>query len=281
MSSAANPFTDPGQVSGPLYATSGRLARRTSALHRARVSGRHAAETIADLATEAIGAVTGLVADLGCGRGTTTRLLAGRLPHATLIAVDLSAALLATARDRLPVGRRAGVIRADFRRLPFADVSLDLAVAAFCLYHAPSPASVIAEITRILIPGGTAIIAVKSADSYRELDRLVAASGLDPAADSRPSLYQAAHSGNVETLAATALRVVQVTHETHRFTFPTLADAAEYLVTSPKYRLPPSLAGDPAALAAALRQRVADEPVTATSVVTYLVATRQSAGSPP
>ncbi len=48
------------------------------------------------------------------------------------------------------------------------------------------------EITRCLRPGGTAILATKSADSYRELDQLVAASGLDPAALSRPGLYQAA-----------------------------------------------------------------------------------------
>ena len=58
------------------------------------------------------------------------------------------------------------------------------------------------------------------------------------------------------------------------FTFPALADVAGYLATSPKYDLPPGLTGHPAALAAALRQRLPDEPVTATSVVTYLSAIR-------
>lgn len=279
MRTAGSPFTDPGQVRGPLYATAGRLARRTSALHRARVSGRNAAEVIADLAAAAIGTERALVADIGCGRGTTTRLLAARLPQARLIVVDLSAALLTVARSRLPDQRRAAVICADFHRLPIADARLHLLVAAFCLYHSPSPADVIAEIARCLLPGGTAIIAVKSADSYRELDHLVAASGLDPVAEHRPSLYQAAHTGNIEPLASTALHVERVTSETHRFCFPALADAAEYLATSPKYQLPPSLRGDPAALAAALRHRAADEPVTTTSVVTYLVATRQAADS--
>jgi hypothetical protein len=61
-----------------------------------------------------------------------------------------------------------------------------------------------------------------------------------------------------------------VIHEAHRFVFPTLADIAEYLSTSPKYGLPPGLAEHPAALATALRHRTADGPVTATSVVTYL-----------
>ena len=141
-------------------------------------------------------------------------------------------------RSRLAGSRLAGALRADFHRLPFPDGSCGLIVAAFCLYHSPDPASVVAEVARCLTCDGTAVIAVKSADSYRELDRLMAASGLDPAAENRPSLYQAAHSRNITDLAATGLSVRQVVHETHHFIFPTLADAAGYLATSPKYDLP-------------------------------------------
>jgi ubiquinone/menaquinone biosynthesis C-methylase UbiE len=279
--SEANPFTNPGQVRGALYASADRIVRRTGALHRARVTGRHAGEVICDLAGEASGADTGLIADLGCGRGTTTRMLAERLPSARVIGADLSAALLVAARQRLTGASRAAMVRADFHQLPFPDGFCNLVVAAFCLYHARSPASVIAEIARCLVPGGTAIIAVKSADSYRELDQLIARSRFDPAAETRPSLYQAAHSGNIESLAAVSFDVRQVIHETHRFVFPTLAAVAEYLSTSTKYDLPPSLAGHPAALAAALRQRTADEPVTATSVVTYLSAIHAPAKAAP
>jgi Na+-translocating ferredoxin:NAD+ oxidoreductase RnfE subunit len=100
-----------------------------------------------------------------------------------------------------------------------------LVVAAFCLYHSSSPGSVIREITRCLLWGRTAIFAAKSAESYAELDQVVADSGLDPAAASRPSLYQAAHSGNITELAATSLSIRHVTHETHRFTFPMLTVA--------------------------------------------------------
>jgi SAM-dependent methyltransferase len=278
MRSEPSPFTDPHQVSGPLYASADRIARRTSALHRARVSGRHAAEVIADLAAEAARPSAWVVADLGCGRGTTSRLLAQRLPRSRVVAVDLSAALLTVARSRVTDPQQVAAVRADFHRLPFRDGSCDLAVAAFCLYHSPAPERVISEITRCLAPGGTVIIAVKSADSYQELDQAVAASGLDPAALTRPSLYQTAHSGNIEQIAAGGLAVRQVTHETHRFTFPSLADVADYLATSPKYDLPASLAGRPAALGAALRQRLPDAPLTTTSVVTYLTAGREASG---
>ena len=199
-------------------------------------------------------------------------MLADKFPCARIAAIDLSAALLTVARSRTAASGKAAAVRADFHRLPLADRCCDLIVAAFCLYHSPDPASVITEIARCLTDKGTAVIAVKSADSYRELDRLVAASGLDPAAESRPSLYQAAHSGNITALAETRLAVRRAVHETHRFVFPTLGDAAEYLATSPKYDLPPALAGSADALAAALAARLPGQPVTATSVVTYLVA---------
>ena len=277
MRNPASPFTDPGQVRGSLYASADRLARRTSALHRARISGRHAAEVIADLATETIVTSTPVIADIGCGRGTTTCLLVGRLPQARIIAIDLSAALLITTRSRLPAAVRSGAARADFHRLPLRDGVCDLAVAAFCLYHSRSPGQVIAEIARCLAPGTTAIIAVKSADSYRELDLLMAASGLDPDAAGRPSLYETAHSGNIEHLAAASLDVRQVVHDTHAFTFPAIADLSEYLATSPKYGLPGALTSDPAALADELRWRLPDGPFTMTSVVTYLVARRTTA----
>jgi SAM-dependent methyltransferase len=262
-----------------LYASSSRIAQRTNALHRARTSGRHAAQVIADLAAGASATSAPVIADIACGRGTTTCILAGRLPQARIIAIDLSAALLGATRTRLPATAQAGAACADCHRLPLRDGACDLAVAAFCLYHSRSPGRVIAEVARCLAPGGTAIIAVKSADSYRELDLLMATSGLDPDARGRPSLYETAHSGNIESLAAASLDVRQVIHDTHTFTFPMLADVARYLATSPKYGLPAFLTSDPAKLAAELRRRLPDEPFTMTSVVTYLVARRKTATS--
>jgi ubiquinone/menaquinone biosynthesis C-methylase UbiE len=272
MRTDTNPFTDHAEVRGPLYATAGRLASRTSALHRARVSGRHAADAIAGLAVREASPEPGVIADIGCGRGTTTLALAKAFPRARIAAIDLSAALLTAARDRMTGRGKTTAIRADFHRLPLASRSCGLLVAAFCLYHSPDPASAITEIARCLASDGTAVIAVKSADSYRELDTLMAASGLDPAAEARPSLYQAAHSGNITALAETSLQVRRTVHETHRFTFPSLAEAAAYLATSPKYDLPRVLGGSPDALAAALRTRLPDQPVTTKSVVTYVVA---------
>jgi ubiquinone/menaquinone biosynthesis C-methylase UbiE len=269
-------------VGGSLYASAERLTRRTTALHRARISGAHAGQVIADLAAEAVARHGGnaQVADIGCGRGTTTRMLAQRLPGARVIAADISPALLAAARYRQPADSGTRLVCADFQHLPFASGSQDVVIAAFCLYHSASPGRVIGELTRSLRPGGTAILVTKSAGSYRELDQLMAASGIDPQALSRPSLYQAAHSANLAALASQHLQVQRVIDHPHQFTFASLADVAEYLATSPKYALPASMAEDPAALALALRRRVPDRPVTTTSTVTYLIACRHPARPP-
>lgn len=276
MTTPDGPFTDQALVRGPLYASADRLARRTSALHAARVAGRHAGEVIADLAEAALapGGRRARVADIGCGRGTTTRMLAQRIPGAVVTGLDLSATLLAAARERQPEVPAVRFVRADFCRLPLASQSCHVVVAAFCLYHCAAPGQVIAEIGRCLRPSGTAILATKSADSYWELDLLVAAAGLDPGALSRPGLYDTAHSGNLPALAAPHLRVQRVMHHDHRFTFSGFASAAEYLATSPKYQLPAGMSGDPTAITAALRARLRDRPVTTTSTVSYVVAER-------
>lgn len=162
---------------------------------------------------------------------------------------------------------------ADFHHLPFADGSLGLAVAAFCLYHSPRPSLVVAELARSLAPGGRAIMVTKSANSYHELDALVVASGLDPAAHRRPSLYASFQSGNAARIIGRHLPVRRVVHQRHIFRFTDLAHLAGYLATTPKYQLPAE-AADPQALAALLRSRLGERTVTATSTVTYVEAVR-------
>lgn len=268
-----SPFTHPVTTSG-LYRDESRLAARTSALHHAKVGGRPVAEVIADLATEHLpNPRQAIVADLGCGRGTSSRILAARLRPRHLLAIDSSQAMLTAARDRMAdVPAAVTYVRADFHRLPLDEEVCDVVVAAFCLYHAPDPRPVIAEIARVLAPGGVVIMVTKSADSYRALDHLVAAAGLDACATERASLYETAHSGNLEVLTAPILPIIGVEHEEHRFAFSGLDHVAAYLATTPKYELPPTLANDPDAIATVLRLRIADGPVVATSTITYVIA---------
>jgi len=264
---AVNPFLDPSRLD-ELYGGTSRLANRSGALLRAKIEGSPVPETIVRLARQCRPGRPGLVFDIGCGRGSSTLALNEGLQPVRLVGVDASLALLAEAQCRVP----ARFLRADFHRLPFPDDIGGMAVAAFCLYHSRRPGDAVAEMARILAPGGIAVLVSKSLDSYRELDVLVAAAGLDPDAEQRESLYVTAHSGNLASLAAASLDVLAVHEEEHRFLFTGLGHVAEYLATTPKYRLGPGLYGAPGALAAALHARLPDGPLSTRSTVTYVVA---------
>lgn len=239
----------------------------------AKITGRPVPQVIADYAVRARPG-SGLVLDIGCGRGASTLALAQALPQSRICAVDSSASLLAAARARLlQNGLGLHTVRADFHHLPLPTGGAALAVAAFCLYHSPTPDLVLQEIARCLAPGSTVILATKATDSYASLDRLIADSGLDPDAHARTGLYGAFHSVNLRSIAESVFTVQEVQHEAHRFRFRDLAHAAAYLATSPKYQLPPGLAGNPEVLAGRLRQRLPEGPVETSSVVSYLTAT--------
>ncbi|MFE7318550.1 class I SAM-dependent methyltransferase [Streptomyces sp. NPDC057555] len=270
-----NPFLDPDRQ-GELYGHDARLASRSTALMRARTAGRPVPEAIVQLARRhwaRSDSRLGLVTDIGCGRGTSTRVLAEQLRPQRLLGIDASPALVAAARRRVGhhPGTQLAFIQGDFHHLPLPDASCELAVAAFCLYHSPAPGRAIAEIVRSLVPGGIAVLVTKALDSYKELDALVAA-GLDPRAERHESLYATAHGGNLADLTKPTMDVLAVEHEEHRFEFSGLDHVAEYLATNPKYDFAPGLYGNPGALAAALHEWHVDKPIATTSVITYVVA---------
>ncbi|MEU4955000.1 class I SAM-dependent methyltransferase [Streptomyces lavendulae] len=266
-------FLDQNLITGSLYKSEQRLASRTGALMSAKTSGRPTAVVIAAHASAAHPG-TGTVLDIGCGRGASTLALAQALPQARVCAVDASADLLNATRARLrPHGLPAHTVRADFHRLPLPTGQAALAVAAFCLYHSPTPQAALTEIARCLAPGATLILATKAADSYASLDRLVAKAGLDPDATRRPSLYGAFHSGNLRSITEIVFAVTHVEHEAHRFRFRDLAHVAAYLATTPKYRLSDELAGNATAITDHLQRTLTEGPVETASVVSYLTAT--------
>jgi ubiquinone/menaquinone biosynthesis C-methylase UbiE len=266
-----NPFLDPATLD-TLYTDPTRLTLRTSALHQAKIKGAEVAETVVGLLRDRAGA-DAVIADIGCGRGSTTLSIARHLPVRKVIAFDASPALLGAARERFATARlSAQFIVGDFHRLPFGDSSLDAIVAAFCLYHSTDPGLVISGFARALRPGQAAIMVTKSADSYAELDDIAADSGLDPQARSRPSLYTAFHSANMEALAQPHLTVAQQLHERHLFRFDGYDHLAQYLTTTPRYRLPTA---DPAEIASRLRHWRPEHSVTASSTVSYLVGVRR------
>jgi len=99
---------------------------------------------------------SGPVLDLGCGPGQIAAIAIAAGMRA--IGTDISPGMLAAARRRVPLGM---FLRADARTLPLAAASCRAAAAFYLLHHLPSAAlsGVLAELHRVLEPGGTLVIA--------------------------------------------------------------------------------------------------------------------------
>jgi ubiquinone/menaquinone biosynthesis C-methylase UbiE len=91
--------------------------------------------------------------DVGCGNGAFTELLSERCAPAEIQGVDPSQAQLEFARSR----HRAGVAhfrQGDAMALPFPDNSFDAAAMALVIFFVPEPATSVAEMARVVRPGG-------------------------------------------------------------------------------------------------------------------------------
>ena len=93
--------------------------------------------------------------DLACGTGDVAFLLAGHYPGGVVTGVDLSVPMLAIARER---NRMANVRfeRGDLCDLPFPDGSADVVTGSYALRNAPDLRKAVAEVHRVLSPGGVA-----------------------------------------------------------------------------------------------------------------------------
>ena len=97
-----------------------------------------------------------VVADLACGAGDVAVRLAPRV--ARVIAVDASPEMLATARRRARGLANVELHEADLAALPLADAAVDAALLVLALTHVAAPAVALAEMARILRPGGRAVV---------------------------------------------------------------------------------------------------------------------------
>lgn len=97
-----------------------------------------------------------VVADLGCGSGAVSELLA---PHVgRVIAVDNSPAMLKAARKRVEALRNVDVRRGELSSLPIEDRSCDATVCLLVLTYLTDVPVAMREMHRVLKPGGRAVI---------------------------------------------------------------------------------------------------------------------------
>ena len=95
----------------------------------------------------------GQVLEVGCGMGTMA--INWARSGAAVTAVDLNPTSVRQTRRRFEIeGLEAEVLEADGRSLPFDDASFDYAWSWGVLHHSPALESSLAELTRVVRPGG-------------------------------------------------------------------------------------------------------------------------------
>ncbi len=119
------------------------------------------------------------VLDLGCGAGTDLLLAARRIgPTGTAIGVDMTEAMLARAREgAAAAGLRNVSVRAGHATaLPVEDASIDVVISNGVINLVPEKELVLAELARVVRPGGRVQIAdivlgvELSADARADID---------------------------------------------------------------------------------------------------------------
>ncbi|NLT53185.1 MAG: class I SAM-dependent methyltransferase [Actinomycetales bacterium] len=113
----------------------------------------------------------GRVLDVGAGNGLYTRRLHVDHPELAVVAMDISPGIL----REVP----RPTLVADAARLPFADRCLEVVLAMHMLYHLVDPDAGIAELARVLVPGGLAVISTNHSRDKQELDQLWQAAARD------------------------------------------------------------------------------------------------------
>lgn len=104
---------------------------------------------------------SGRILEVGSGPGRLAVLLSTAAPAAAVVGIDLSIEMVARADRRVAaagVGDRVQFVVGDVAALPLGSAECDWMVSTLSLHHWPRPADALADVHRVLKPGGEAWI---------------------------------------------------------------------------------------------------------------------------
>lgn len=105
------------------------------------------------------------ILDIGCGTGVFAGRIRQAFPRAEVVGIDLVAGMLTKGKERWRMHADAVFpVQADSERLPFARGTFDVVTCANSFHHYPNQAGAVAEMRRVLKPGGRLMLI----DGYRD-----------------------------------------------------------------------------------------------------------------
>jgi arsenite methyltransferase len=119
----------------------------------------------------------GVALDVGSGPGNVTASLARAAgPDGLALGIDISKPMLERAVSA-QAGPQVGFLRADAQKLPLRDETVDAAVSLAVLQLIPNPSATLAEMVRVLRPGGRMAVMVPTVGPAAAVFRLLPAGG--------------------------------------------------------------------------------------------------------
>ena len=113
------------------------------------------------------------ILDVGCGNGGYLRALRQRGHRGPTVGMDFSAGMLQSARSATGAHGRQALVQGDAAALPFVDGSIDVGLAMHMLYHVPDRDRAVAELRRVVVPGGVALVVLNGRGHTAEIRSLV------------------------------------------------------------------------------------------------------------
>jgi malonyl-CoA O-methyltransferase len=109
------------------------------------------------------------VLDLGAGTGHAAAAIKRRFRRAAVTAADIAEPMLQQARRHSRFWRPIRCVQADARALPFPDASFDLVFSNLMLQWLAPPDAALAEVRRVLRPGGLLLLSSIGPETLQEL----------------------------------------------------------------------------------------------------------------
>jgi len=168
----------------------------------------------------------GEILDVGTGTARIPIALALADAGAIVVGIDLAGAMIDRARVNVAgagLADRVRVERRDAKGLPFADGAFEAVVSNSIVHHIPEPATAMAEMARLVAPGGTLFV--------RDLAR--------PATADKAARLVAAHAGSespeARTLFEASLHAALTAGEAREIVGPLGLPAGSVTMTSDRH----------------------------------------------